>query len=1661
MGPTRGYGRRMEFRVLGSIEVIEEGKGSIVLGGPKQRLVLAHLLLRANHLVPADVLIDEVWGEEPPDTARNALQTYASHLRKALGAERLQGSRAGYRLRADPSELDAFRFESLLRDARRLIPLDAQAAVSAFDHATDLCRGPAFADLATEPSLRAEAARFEDLRLGALEDRIETQLSMGRHAEVVGELERLVARNPLRERFWEQLLLALYRSGRQGEALAAYQRARKILADELGMDPSPKLRQVHERILAQSPDLDLRGEPLRGYRLLERIGEDTVGALYRATQPNAGREVVVRIVHEDRANDPTFVRRFESDAQAVAALESPHIAPVYDYWREPGRAYVVTRFLRGSTLRELLDGSVALSPERESRILEQIASAMASAHRRGVSHGNLGASSVLVDEEGNAYVTNFAMGDGSIRPEDDAPAFVALVREALGERVPMPVADALRRAETQGGIDDVAAYFAELTSALSTSVDVTTPIAAGVRNPYKGLRPFLETDAHDFFGREAFISHLLERMSHPESARFVAVVGPSGSGKSSVVRAGLVPALRQGAVAGSERWFVTEMHPGHHPLEELDAALMRVAVRPPAGMLARLEAGPRGLVEVAGAIVPEGTELVLVLDQLEEVFTLTESEDDRSLLLESLRVAAADPQSRVRIVATLRADFYDRPLSYPRIGHLLASTTEVLSPLTPEELERAIMSPAQRAGLTIDSALVPQIASDVAEQPGVLPLVQYALTELYDRREGGRLTLDAYLEIGGVGGALAASAEHLYASRPAPSREAVRQLFLRLVTLGEGAADTRRRVRLSELSALEVDTDAIESALDAYGRHRLVTFDRDPATREPTVEVAHEALLGAWERLSSWIDEAREDVRTRRRLSDAAREWESSGQEPSFLLAGSRLDQFEAWGSGTSLALGREERAYLTASGTRSEEERVKDASRRARERLLERRSLKRLRAFVAVFAAAALVAGSLTVFARSQRARAERESKIATARELAAASGASIDDDVDQSLLLAIQAVDTTFEADGTVLPEAEQSLHLAVQADRLLRTFPGYSSVHFSPDDNQLLTAGSEPGTAHVFDVESGEEVLTILGHGDGVLANTAYSPDGATIATASYPDRTTKLWDSQTGAPRMTFADPAGNFVCCSAEFSPDGSVLQTWAYSSDESCCQNRFYSVRSGEELRRLRLDWSGMPSFSPDGKRLALGRCVIRWKLPDATEGQVCTPEHPDAPASAASWSPDGSLVATSFWDGTTTVWDPRSGQELTTLSPGAPGFALDVEFSPIGSRLAMGFTDGTVRVWDLTGATATEALVLPGHSEAVDNVAFSHDGTKLASASTNTVKVWDVTVQGGDEGVSVPGSGGFAYTPNGQRIAIGHGDDSVRLYDAVTGEVSHVFTASGRVLIATLDRSGTRLAAGTSGGSIWVWDVETGDEMLRLEGHEGGDVLDVAFSPDGQLLGSTSGEGRIGSTEIWDASSGALVDAFEGGGQALAFTPDGARLAVTSAGVPAKLQQRILIWDVETGASVRTLNNHLQVNAVAISPDGKQIIAGGLDGGLREWDLESGRFLGTMEGNLSQIWSIGFSPDGKLLATSSDDGTVRLWDPIGRRQLATVAREDLTAGFDEGFDVGFSPDGTRLAATAADGRLHVFVLPVDELLRIAQGRLDRGFTEQECRQYLHMERCP
>lgn len=352
-------------------------------------------------------------------------------------------------------------------------------------------------------------------------------------------------------------------------------------------------------------------------------------------------------------------------------------------------------------------------------------------------------------------------------------------------------------------------------------------------NPYKGLKAFQAADNQDFFGREKLVQKLVSRLAEPgEFARFLAVVGPSGSGKSSLVKAGLIPALWRGDLKGSEEWFVVEMLPGSHPLDELEVALMRVATKPNVNLREQLGRDERGLLRATQLILPEdGSEIVLIIDQLEEVFTLVEDEMARQHFLCLLHSAVSDPRSRIRVIVTLRADFYDRPLHYPDFGELMRTRTETVLPLGVEGLERAISKPAERVGTVFEPGLIAAIVGDVHYQPGALPLLQYALTELFEQRRGRLLTHEAYQSIGGTVGALAKRAEDIYSELSTAAQQIIRQMFLRLVTLGEGTEDTRRRTPRSELLVLTPETEIIEEVIDTFAAYRLLSLDNDPSTR--------------------------------------------------------------------------------------------------------------------------------------------------------------------------------------------------------------------------------------------------------------------------------------------------------------------------------------------------------------------------------------------------------------------------------------------------------------------------------------------------------------------------------------------------------------------------------------------------------------------------------------------------------------------------------------------------------------------------------------------------------------------------------------------------------------------------------------------------------------
>ncbi|HEY7627461.1 MAG TPA: BTAD domain-containing putative transcriptional regulator, partial [Ilumatobacteraceae bacterium] len=789
----------MEYRVLGPIEIADGDGSTVGVGGPLMRRLLAVLVINAGRVVPVDRLIDAVWGDNPPVAADATLQTYVSRLRRSVGdgEHRIVSRPPGYVLVANGDLIDSRRFEETLVAGRAaMVDGDEERAVALLNDALMLWRGRALLEFADEPWAQVDARRLEEQRLVALEELAAARLAVAPASEVVPELERLVAEQPLRERPLSLLMTALYRCGRHAEALRAFQDHRLAMSDELGLEPSTELRLLERQILDQDPSLAKPpvGRALRGYRLVEQIRSGDSGETWLAVQPSVGREVVIKMIPASVANDPQFIRRFEAEAQMVAGLEHPHIVPMYDYWREAGGAYLVLRYLRGGSLASAL---LTRRPVNDSLMVAgQIADALAEAHRHGVMHGQLSPGDILLDAGGSAYIADFAIAVALAEHSDtadDVRSLGLLLAEMLAAPQPFdrsldPV-DQLRRLRpdlSAAVIDIISRSTRSLSADSFTSAEEFSSACDGARsaggrsrrarstlgdrNPYKGLRPFEESDAADFFGRDGLIDELVNRLA--AGARFITVIGPSGSGKSSLVRAGLLPVVRRGAIAGS--WFVTTMTPGDDPLAELTMAIGRVAVRPIAELRQSLEAAGGFGRAVRGALPDDGSELLLVVDQLEEIFTVCQNEDARKAFLEGLAHAAFDARSRVRIITTLRADFYDRPLQYRAFAMLLDAGSLTVVPPSPDELEAAIIGPAARSGVELESGLMSHLVSELGERPAALALLQFTMAELFDQRRSGILTLDACRTIGGVTGALAHRADATFDSLTPEQQEIAR-----------------------------------------------------------------------------------------------------------------------------------------------------------------------------------------------------------------------------------------------------------------------------------------------------------------------------------------------------------------------------------------------------------------------------------------------------------------------------------------------------------------------------------------------------------------------------------------------------------------------------------------------------------------------------------------------------------------------------------------------------------------------------------------------------------------------------------------------------------------------------------------------------------------------
>ncbi|MDP9329710.1 MAG: PQQ-binding-like beta-propeller repeat protein [Actinomycetota bacterium] len=1239
------------------------------------------------------------------------------------------------------------------------------------------------------------------------------------------------------------------------------------------------------------------------------------------------------------------------------------------------------------------------------------------------------------------------------------------------------------------------------------SVEPGNDSAGSASCPYKGLASFEERDAAFFFGREHLVGELAARTVQ---VGLLGVVGASGSGKSSVVSAGLLPSLRARLLPGSDRWQHVSIRPGEHPMAELGAAI--------AGWI------PDGHVDdplgmAAEAVRPE-SRLVVVVDQFEEVFTTCTDEGERGAFIAALTGPAARRPDRIVVVVCLRGDFYGHCASYPDLAEQLAANHVLVGPMTQDELRRSIVLPARRAGLRVESGLIERLIEDVAEEPGGLPLLSTTLVELWQSRADGWLRLDEYERGGGVQGSVARLAERTFENLNEQQQAIARAIFLRLVGPGEGDAITRRRAPLSEF---DLDTDEVTSAV-----LRRLTQDRLLTMGDSTVEVAHEALLREWPRVRGWLEEDAQGRQLRQHLTAAARRWEESDREPSELYRGARLSVALDWTAPRGHELNELEREFLSRSRQASELE----AER-------QRRTNRRLRGLltgVAVFLVLALLAGGVALVqrgrARESAAKAGQQADIARSRELASSAISVLDEDPELTILLANEAKRA---APGEDLPpRLVTALHEAVRSMRTLMSRGWDRSLPFmqldgvmSPDASLVVVTGRKE-TLQAWDSATGDLVWEIKDKNrGGWFSHPQFSPDGSVLAVAF-----NRYWTKQNRveggrATGIYLIDPRNGELLdrippsskcgwvglpSGSAFTPNGAQLILVA---DPPPCRDggmrlEFVGLNSGSVTRRVPVTSS--PQVENEGPHSVLFVGV------DARHGRLQISDGVDVfGLSAAStrmidlasrkvlWerpyvngflSPDGSIMALSAPDPTqraVELVDPATGETLRYLTGQKAGTA-DVAFSHDGRLAYTAGLDGTARVWDT--ATGSNLITLTGQKHGLVGLSVDDKGDRLATFGLDgTARVWDLTTKPLGETMAldlsprqigtraIDAAGGV-----GAVMALANRDTAV-VFDLATGEIIRRFPDHAGLGVALAPDGRAIIYQHVVGrgpnpstldvGPIVVRDVATGATRTEFEGLCSYGLVDVDPSKDCPVLPpnhpyaefvlgmSVTPDGRYAvaggqsvAASVWDLDTGSVVATLGPFGEpgsavavsSAAISPDGSKVAVRIIG---DQQPRVIVLGLDRSVLAEFPLEPPATSAghIAFSPDGSLLAAGGSQ--LKVFDTKSWTVLWQVDAHDGGVFDLDFSPDGRSIVTTGFDGFVRLWDARDGSLLQAISM-----GEDFGKAVAFTDDRHLIVGTQ-NGLVAGLTFDVDELLRIGRSRVTRTLTDQECRTYLHLDTCP
>ncbi|MEA5464065.1 nSTAND1 domain-containing NTPase [Leptothoe sp. PORK10 BA2] len=1096
--------------------------------------------------------------------------------------------------------------------------------------------------------------------------------------------------------------------------------------------------------------------------------------------------------------------------------------------------------------------------------------------------------------------------------------------------------------------------------------------------PYPGMLPFSEANSDRFFGRDQEIEELLERL---RLSRFITVIGPSGSGKSSLVLAGLVPALRQSNTFGNGTWLVKTLRPGIALLAVLKEALETDDLQNSNQIVSQLLASHS-----------ETQRLLLIVDQFEEIFTpsadtLTSSEIQDRLTFQQALLSLMDV-ANCYIVLTVRADFY-ADLMASSLWRSIRTHRMEITPLDEQGLRSAIVQPAEKVGVFVESALAERLVTDAAGEPGILPLVQETLVLLWSRVERRYLPLRAYEALvlprkaygpttaavpqTGLQVAIARRADAAVGSLSNDQQEVIaRRIFLRLIHFGEGRADTRRQQPVKALHVTGENSYEFDQTLFHLVDNRLLTLNGEEEA-ERKVDIAHEALISGWPLLQQWIGERREAEQTRRRLTAKAEDWVRLGKEAGGLLDAVELLEAERWLESTDA----EELGYdsvltelVVASRNALEEAERQQEEAQQRELTLIREALEQER--------------KATEQERRARKAAQTRNTIATTFSVLLAGLTML------ALFLSRTARIRTIEASMV----ASESLFVANKDIEALTELIGTGRLLQQP----FLPM---PGIKTRYELHFAKLLVQLReqnrfkAHDNWVLS-VDVSPDGQTIATAS-SDNTVKLWQFN-GEPLQSLTEHQDTVV--TVTFSPNGQTLASasldntirlWQRQSD-----GKFNLKNTIQEL-----NWMTAITFSPDGKILAAAGADGTIKFWDLAGNALTTFSGHEDQVMSVAFSDDGERLASGSEDGTVKLWNVQNGELVRTLQ--ANSQVLGVRF--VGNeRIVAAKEDAIIQIWDTEGNSEN---TLQGHSDSVLYLNVSPDGETLASAGQDgMINIWDLTygtllqtLEGHDASVSE-----VSFSPDGQALVSTSQDGTVRVWDL--DGVLPVLEGS----TVSFSPDGQMVASGNEAGEINLW-MPDGELIRTFQAHEA-EVIKVRFHPDGKLIASIGGDGLV---KLWNID-GALNGVLEGHtdsvyGIDFSFRDD---LIATASG-----DGTIKVWDLE-GKVRQTLEGHKgSIQEVSFSPDGKIIASAGEDGTIKFWNT-AGNLLRSIEAHKDTVFDISFSPNGKLIASGSGDQTVKVWELNGDNLFVLERHSDTISS------VRFSANSKYIVSASYDKTVRI-----------------------------------